>query len=330
MAYGESNSPSHHGDITGLTTSPLTVTSHPSSMPTYSLYHNPFHKTTPTESLKRSAIVSEIELPLEDDISAIPRTLSVSSELDKLAPTPGPIETTIRNFDNNNNNIISPDYHLAPVQDNDDRGQDQDQRQEQPTLLTSFNEQTTSLLHAYSQSQAQAQAQAQSEDGDTDGMLEQALVLGHISLVLACSLYPGASSMSQTLVEAQTTRESHTLGAQARVVAALTNMGMALVRQFDRTEDRRNLEEAGGLYAMAVTLDVGKELKRIGKEERVGNGQRERRKVSGWDRQEGRRDGEGGNKHGDGNAGQHEDGRSEVLVRLEKLGELLGERGFGK
>lgn len=210
----------------------------------------------------RSIMVSEVEVPPDvPDKSSIPRSL--------LSPT---LKLAF-----NRRSVSSPteDDALEPKQDHDQR---QDQMQEQLILLASINEQTTSLLQTLSQFQSQSQSQRQyqpkSEDRENE-VFEQALILGQIVLVLASSL-------------------SHTVEGQAQVLVALANMGMTLVKQSDRTGNKRDLEEAGGLFERAVVVGKG------------GNAKKERK------------------------LGKHEDvdGSGEVLVRLEKLGGLLGERGF--
>lgn len=251
------------------------------------------------ESLKknRSIVISEVELTLDvPDKSSIPRSL----------PSP------MLDLDSERGLFSCPLQNGAvePVQDHN-----QDQGQEHLILLTSINEQTTSLLQPFSLPQSQSQflspSPSKNED-EVNEMLEQALILGQIALVLASSLCSGASFRSQAQAPAK--GQNHTVGAQTQVLVALANMGTTLLKQFHRTGDTRDLEEAGGLHWRAVALGIGRESNGSGKEKRCEDGQREKQRVSEWDRQE--YEGEDGN------------GRSEALVRLEQLRKLLGERGF--
>ncbi|KAK3490258.1 uncharacterized protein B0T23DRAFT_443197 [Neurospora hispaniola] len=222
----------------------------------YSLYH----ATPPSRAdyLKESSVVSETEIHLKDNAAAIPRTL-FPSEAETLSyeqqhkvvlqvTKRGSIELSI------DHHVVEKDQ-LEPIQNqNQDQNQDQYQEQDQDhlTLLTSLNEQTTSLLQIYSQSQSK------SENGGDTNVLDQALVLGQVALVLAssliavsatsgddrvvCRLAPHSKARAEVKVEVQTQ-------VQREVVVALANMGLARVKQFERTGDRRDLKKAGGIHA---------------------------------------------------------------------------------
>lgn len=284
-------------------------------MAEYTLYHAPFH---PTESLKKSVLVSETELPLQDDVSTIPRTVHVSSGLDRFDPDP------------EQNEGLNADMRLGyhPVSA---KGQDQTQHQEQEqlTLLTSLNEQTITLLQAHSLSPLT------SENEDV-GTLEQVLVLGQIALILASSLYHGACAASASQAQSKPQEEGCSPGAGTQVVLALTNMGMALVKDFDRTGDEKDLEKAGVLYKRAVGtgigVSIGEDIGEVNVErEQMGgiskmNGERETRRVKRreWKLAGCRYEGEG-----DGEDGcEDRYGHDEVLGFLDRLRKLLAERGF--
>ncbi|KAL0470199.1 hypothetical protein QR685DRAFT_587110, partial [Neurospora intermedia] len=220
----------------------------------YALYHAVLLSTA--EYLKRLFVVSEFEIHLEDNVAAIPRTLPSKAETLSYEQQHEAVLTKHGSLK------LSIDHHAAQ-KDQLEHIQDQDWEQEQDhlTLLASLNKQTTSLLQTYSQSQANRK-----DEGDTD-VLEQALVLGRIALVLASLLIAVSTAPGNSIVECRLAAHSKARAevkvqeqtqVQREAAVALANMGVALVEQFDRTRDRRDLEEArrgggggggGGVYA---------------------------------------------------------------------------------
>ncbi|EGO57054.1 hypothetical protein NEUTE1DRAFT_139103 [Neurospora tetrasperma FGSC 2508] len=227
---------------------------HHSHPPTneFSLYH----ATLPSRAdyLKESSVVSETEIHLKDNAAAIPRTL-FPSEAETLSYEQQ--HKVVLQVTKRGSLELSIDHHAAqkdqlePIQ-NQNQDQNQDRDQDHLTLLTSLNKQTTSLLQIYSQSQSKSE-----EGGDTN-VLEQAVVLGQVALVLASSLIAVSATSGDDRVVCRLDLHSKArveikvevqTQVQREVVVALANMGVALVKQFDRTGDRRDLEEAGWIHA---------------------------------------------------------------------------------
>ncbi|KHE79614.1 hypothetical protein GE21DRAFT_1343294 [Neurospora crassa] len=153
----------------------------------------------------------------------------------------------------NSSHYAAQTDQLEPVQhQHQDQDQDPKQDQDHLTLLTSLNKQTTSLLQTYSQSQSK------SENGGDFNLLERALVLGQVALVLASSLIAVSAASGDDRVvcrlaayfkaRAEVDVEAQAQ-AQREVAVALPNMGVALVKQFDRTGDRRDLKETRWTHA---------------------------------------------------------------------------------
>lgn len=287
-------------------------------MARYGFRHTTFH---PTESLKRSARVSETELPLEDDVSTVPQTLPASSELDHLVHDPDRNEATITDL----NTDISLGHHLASAQEHD---HNHNQRQEHLTLLKSLNEQTTSLLTSYCQLDSQNEANRRKGE-DNMSLLEQALVMGQIALVLASSVYPGTCASATSKTQKKPHGEIRVVNGQAQVVLALTNIATALVKHCDRTGDKRDFNEAGGLYGRGVDV--------VGIEKGVREVKVEREYMDIVGEEKGKRQGQGVKQREwklDGYRNEGEDGEEEgygpdmVLMLLDRLRELLAERGF--
>lgn len=173
-------------------------------------------------------------------------------------------------------------------------------------------------------------------------------MLGQIALVLASSLstaflapddfvvgLPLEMAQAQGQAQAQTGGRGRKVECQERVrraVLALINMGTALVKQFDWTGNEKDMDEAGVLYKRAVVVAIGKSVRevKVGREHMGGVSKMKRDMEMQRVKQRGlmlhgcRNGGEDEGEHGH----EHGDRRGEVLVRLEMLGESLGERGF--
>lgn len=273
-------------------------------------------------------MVTEVGLLLGDDAAAIPRTLPSESEADAFSHEQGHHKAVLTEAE------WKLDGHSSH---HHEKQKDQDQGKDHLTLLTSLNEQTTSLLAILaSYSHLELQNPQNGSDGeDETSVLEQALVLGQIAPVLVSSLLdsslptpptaPETSAASaasdfgvdcslavqpQTRAQAQPQAQAQTQ-AQAQVMVALANMGVALVKHLDRTGDGMELEEARGVYQRGIEMGMG-----MGR--RWNESEMMERTV------------DFGQKRGEGMGGGVGDGDGTddgVLGMLERLGALLDERG---